>query len=129
MYFYFKNNLPCTRRAIVPLVKEITALKNVRVIWLETPPYPVRIPLPRPRKPQNSFTQGAINYFIANELREVGVEVVPVWGLTLPWADQELSGNTHIMEVNGNELLTIPPADVATYYAMHVACSGRLAFS
>ena len=116
----------CTRRHIVPLVKQLTDLKNVRVIWQETPPYPAQHPLDSYRITQNSYTQGAINYFIAEELRAVGVMIVPAWGLSLPWADEELSGRTHMMEAQGQELLTIPPGVVSSYYAMYLACSGDI---
>ena len=119
----FQANLVCTRYDIVPLIKKLTELTNTVVIWQDTPPYPGRELLPTERIAQNSFIQAAINFYIAAELRRVGVKIVPAWTLTMPFADEELSGRTHMIDASKTQLLTIPPADVATYYGMSLACS------
>ena len=97
------------------------------MIYQSTPPYPGRIPLPKYRVKQNSFVQAAINYYIVTELRGAGVKIVPAWALTMPWCDEELSGHTHMIDAVNGKLITIPPADVASYYAMELACrDGKL---
>ena len=115
-------NLYCTRYTLVPLFKKITSLNNTKVVWQDTPPYPGRNPLNNGYIKLNSFVQAAINYYIGNELRQVGVMSVPAWGLAMPWSEEQLSGRHHLVSITNGMFKVVPAGHISTYAVMDLAC-------
>ena len=118
--------MECFVTSIVPLLQRIQAFPNTTIIWQDNPPLPDTTPLKEPRPEwvgkRNSFLVMVVNHFISTHLKHLGIPVVPLRAITMPWS--EVLNRAHLY-TNSDTLKRIfpyPPGVVTSYLLMHHAC-------
>ena len=71
---------------------------------------------------RNNFVIAASNHFISVHLRHLGIPVVPVEAVALPWSEHIIMAHLFYLDYTKGKVFMHPPGGVTSHLLMHHAC-------
>ena len=114
--------MDCLINEAHPLLIELSKLPRTTIVWQSMPPLPDNNQMAGERGKRNSHLCNALNYLMKIMVESLGMNFIPVGMFAMPWSENLGAMRSHLMLIQNNWIVVLPPGQVATHLMAYYAC-------